>query len=332
MDCYNPYFKGITVVFLVFLMSCNKEDGEVHKGPFPLVETVEINQVTAKSAMVTGIVVADSGLTILTRGICWGKTPLPNIEEDSVVENDSDLDTFNLQIKGLQPMKTYYVRAFATNKNGTGYGGSLSFSTKEGVIDSDGNVYNIVKIGTQIWMAEDLRTTKYNEGTEIKYIASNSVWENTKAPAFSWYNNDPSKYKEPYGAYYNWYVVNTGALCPTGWHVPSLDEWKTLSNYLGGYEVSGGKLKEEGTLYWDSPNSGATNETGFSGIAGGSRDYTGTFFGMGIFAFYWSTNESKDYFDNEIAWGFQLHYADAYSGSAGMSKNFGHNVRCIKDK
>jgi uncharacterized protein (TIGR02145 family) len=147
-------------------------------------------------------------------------------------------------------------------------GGSGSIS------DIEGNVYPVVKIGTQIWMASNLKTTKLNDGTEIPLVEDAS-WITLTSPAYCWFNNDESNANTS-GALYNWHTVRTGKLCPTGWHVPSKDEWDALANYLGGEDIAGGKLKEVGTAHWESPNEGATNETGFSALPVGTRD-AGTF-------------------------------------------------------
>src|SRR5664279_5386678 len=125
--------------------------------------------------------------------------------------------------------------------------------------DIDGNVYKNVTIVKQILMAENLKTTKFNDGTSIPLVRENSAWKDMNSPSFCWYNNDATTNKNNYGALYNWYTVNTNKLCPSGWHVPSDAEWTTLRTYLGGDSVAGGKLKETGTTHWKSPNTGATN-------------------------------------------------------------------------
>ena len=124
-------------------------------------------------------------------------------------------------------------------------------------------------------MAENLRTTKYNDGTPIPQVTDAAAWSNLMTPGYCWYNNDAAKYKETYGALYNWYTVNIGNLCPSGWHVPADTEWMVLTAHLGGEKISGGKLKETGTLHWDKPNLRATNETGFTALPGGRCYFSG---------------------------------------------------------
>ena len=147
----------------------------------------------------------------------------------------------------LNPSTTYYVRAYATNIIGTAYGNQEVFTTSSQfdpiafnpgltygeVTDIEGNIYKTIQIGTQEWMAENLKTTKYNDNTEIPLITENSNWGSTTTPGYCWVNNDRTTYKNIYGALYNWYTVNTGKLCPTGWHVSTDAEWTTLVNYLG---------------------------------------------------------------------------------------------------
>jgi len=124
------------------------------------------------------------------------------------------------------------------------------------VTDIDGNVYDTVKIGTQIWIIENLKTTKYNDGTSIPMVTDSAAWINLTTPGYCWHKNTSASYKNTYGALYNWYAVNTGKLAPKGWHVPSDAEWTTLITYLGGDSIAGGKMKETGMSHWFSPNTG----------------------------------------------------------------------------
>ncbi|MEI6752521.1 MAG: fibrobacter succinogenes major paralogous domain-containing protein [Paludibacter sp.] len=190
--------------------------------------------------------------------------------------------------------------------------------------DIDGNVYKTIKIGTQIWMAENLKTTKYKDGTSILLVTDNTAWGDPSTPAYCWYNNDASTYKATYGALYNWSAVSTGKLAPTGWHVPTNAEWTTLTMYLNGDD--GGKLKETGTLNWTSPNTGATNETGFSALPGGSRVWTGTFNGLGTDGNWWSSSINQGYVG---LW--YMTNDDSKVGTLGYKGRSGHSVRCVKD-
>ena len=192
------------------------------------------------------------------------------------------------------------------------------------VTDMDGNTYKTIRIGQQIWMAEDLKTTKYNNGTAILNVTDNTEWVSLSAPGYCWYDNDKDTYK-PYGALYNWYTVSAGNLCPQGWHVPADFEWNELSIFLGG-EVVGGQLKEIGTDHWASPNQGATNGTGFTALPGGSRTTDGFFDGIGLYENWWTSTDSEG-----SGYYWSVSYDTDGVGSGGMSYTNGAAVRCLKD-
>ena len=193
--------------------------------------------------------------------------------------------------------------------------------------DINGNVYKTIVIGKQTWMAENLKTTKYNDGTAIPLVSDYNKWSRLSTPAYCCYENNSSN-KAVFGALYNWYCVNTGKLCPSGWHVPTNDEWTTLTSYLGGDSVAGGKLKDTCTTYWIKPNTAATNESGFAALPGGYRYSKGIFASMGISGYWWSSTESR----TNTAWYRPLHYnsgkIDIYWGHL---KQDGFSIRCMKD-
>lgn len=196
------------------------------------------------------------------------------------------------------------------------------------VTDTEGNVYNTITIGTQTWMAENLKGTRYNDGTAISNVTNNTTWAGLTTGAYCWNNNDAATYKSTYGALYNWYTVNTGKLCPTGWHVPSDAEWTTLTTYLGGESVAGGKLKETGTAHWQSPNTDATNSSGFTALPGGDRNYDGTFAAIGGYGGWWGSSAE---YDTYSAWGRYMGYKSSDVSRSGSSLRSGFSVRCIKD-
>jgi uncharacterized protein (TIGR02145 family) len=194
--------------------------------------------------------------------------------------------------------------------------------------DQDGNEYKTVTIGTQTWMAENLRTTKYNDGTPIPKVTDLAIWSGLITGAYCNYNNTASiDTIATYGRLYNWYAVNTGKLAPKGWHVPTDAEWTTLTNYLGSEDIAGGKLKETGTTHWYSPNLGATNATGFTALPGGSRSGDGLFDVIGDYGFYWSSTE----YDSDDAYYRALTHLISDVGSDYYVKELGFSVRCIKD-
>jgi uncharacterized protein (TIGR02145 family) len=196
-------------------------------------------------------------------------------------------------------------------------------------MDIDGNVYHEVTIGTQTWMVENLKTTRFNDGTPIPLITISlttfpTEWNNLTTPGFCWYKNDSTTYKNPYGALYNWYSVNTGKLAPTGWHVPSYSEWNTLITYLGGNTVAWEKLEDTSTTNWFM-NYGATNETGFSALPGGSCDLYG-FMYFGQAGMWWSSTESDD-----ISGSWSCDMASYIGFADGDPWSYGLSVRCIRD-
>jgi len=193
--------------------------------------------------------------------------------------------------------------------------------------DGDGNVYTYVKIGTQVWLGENLKTTRYNDNSSLPLVTDPNSWIGLTSPGYCWYNNDATANKKTYGAFYNWYAVNTSKLCPRGWHVPSAADWDILINYLGGESVAGGKMKEEGLTHWLNPNAGATNETGLTALPAGNRDHLGQFTSLGSVASWWSPS---DYDPNSI-YVYTATYYNSYITSDLNFKYMGLSVRCIKD-
>lgn len=200
---------------------------------------------------------------------------------------------------------------------------------EEGVVtDIDGNSYRTVRIGNQWWMAENLKTTRYNDGTVIPLVEDNFTWRGLTTGAYCWYDNI-SEYKNVYGHLYNWYTLNTGSLCPTGWHTPGYDEWTTFVEFLGGVEGASGELKETGTTHWLSPNKGATNKTGFTALPGGYRHALGPYQEIGAGGYWWLATETSD----GNAWGVNMVFTDDYLyEDMNYEKIWGFSVRCIKNK
>ncbi len=194
--------------------------------------------------------------------------------------------------------------------------------------DVDGNIYHTVIIGQQQWMAENLKTTRYNDGTPIACPGTdNSAWSKSLTGAYAWYNNDEATYRDTYGALYNWYAVNTGKLCPAGWHVPSDAEWTILVNHLGGGYKAGGKIKNVGTAHWNAPNIEAKNESGFSALPGGGRDFSGRFYEMGSLG-RWGTSSE---YDNRYVWGIGVFNSHSNVNRYVHLKEGGFSVRCVKN-
>ncbi len=196
------------------------------------------------------------------------------------------------------------------------------------VKDIYGNVYKTVTIGTQVWMAENLKTTKFNDGTAIPLVTDDKAWEALTTPAYCWYKNDATANKNTYGALYNLYAVNANKLCPIGWHASTDAEWTTLTTSLGGDSVAGGKLKEAGTVHWQSPNTGATNESGFTALPGGYRlSYGGSFGRIGSNGYWWSPVKDS----SSIASYRYISNGSSNVSSTSYSKRSGFSVRCLRD-
>lgn len=302
--------------------------------------TTSISSVTQTSGKSGGNVTSDGGAAITARGVCWGISTNPTTADSKTIDG-TGAGVFTSNITGLSPNTKYYVRAYATNNLGTSYGDELILKTYTGsVTDIEGNIYNTVTIGTQEWMVENLKTTKYADGTLILLVNTTSNWDALPitSRAYCWFNDNISN-KDTYGALYNWSAAMNGAIssitkpsavqgvCPTGWHLPSVAEWTELETYLGGQSITGGKMKEAGTTHWASPNTGATNESGFSGLPGGYRYHTGQFAFSPTAGYWWSTSESS----TTNAYGRFLGSDFPSIQYSGNFKKAGSSVRCLKN-
>jgi len=337
----------VFVVFALFIVSCTKE---MVTNPITIVATMDASNVDVISAACGGEISSDGGEFIAERGICVDTSKIPDISRNNIVCGEG-AGKFVANINGLSPGTRYYVRAYAKNQSGTTYGSTISFTTQDGAIDVDNNVYHVVKIGSQTWLAENLRTTKYNDRTPINLVINDISWQKSTSGAFCWYSIDGT-IEATYGALYNWNAVNSGKLCPVGWHVPSDVEWKTLSVYLqnNGYNFNGyvdtdvhdstnnyiGKSLAAQFGWFVTSNFGAVgstdyqnyqNKSGFNGFPAGMRYETSAFTGLHGMTYWWTSTElwtkyawcrGIDYLNNSLVDFFQL-------------KNTGLSVRCIKN-
>ena len=194
------------------------------------------------------------------------------------------------------------------------------------VKDADGNEYKTVVIGSQTWFAENLKTTKYANGTNIKQISDKNAWANDKVAGYCWYNNDEGN-KSEYGALYNWYAINTANICPEGWHVATDADWNTLEKSVGGREKAAASLKEAGTSHWETSTEATTGDSGFNMLPGGFRDAYGNFTWQGVDAGYWTaTGKTPSY-----AWNRTTFYYEDQLNRHEIQKCFGYSVRCVKN-
>ena len=194
------------------------------------------------------------------------------------------------------------------------------------VTDIDGNAYHTVIIGTQVWMVENLRTTKYRNGDPISNITDSAQWNNLTTGAYCIYNNAPD-INVDYGCLYNWNAVHDERnIAPSGWHVATDDDWTRLVDYLGGRDVAGGKLKEEGYTHWLIPNTGATNSSGFTAIPAGRRTNDGSYTHRGYYSYWWTSTE---YSDNAGAWLRRTDNSNITVQVMAELKSYGLSVRCV---
>jgi uncharacterized protein (TIGR02145 family) len=292
--------------------------------------TNQVTEITANTATCGGNIIKEGVSAVTVRGVCWGTNPNPTTT-DNRTTNGAGGGSFISNLSSLIPNTIYYLRAYATNSAGTGYGNEVSFKTSESgvgtITDIDENVYHTVSIGTQIWMVENLKTTKYRNGDPIPNITSDAEWGKQTLGAYCWYENAITN-KAIYGALYNWYAVNDARkIAPAGWHVPSNAEWTLLIDYLGGEWVAGDKLKEVGTSHWQSPNAGATNESGFTALPGGYRNYNISFGYIVTNGYWWTSTESGP--DN--AWWRKIDNYNSNVQNNIYGKKGGYSVRCVKD-
>ncbi len=300
---------------------------------FPQSNGVGINTTGAaadKSAMLD---VSATGRGILIPRMSTVDRPLNPVESLMIFNTDTKcFETYNAQT--LQWVNIACIGS-----------GCPGFPT---VTDVEGNSYNTIQIGSQCWMKENLKTTKYKNNTAITNVTDSTTWVTSTTEAYCWYNNDAATFKNIYGALYNWYAVNdVNGICPTGWHVPSHDEWTTLEKAVCSSATcatdfpndiitigfrgtdEGGKLKEAGTTHWTTPNTGATNSSGFSALPGGYRESNNLYLSIGNNGLWWTATESSTH---DGAW-----YRLLTNTNSNINRNFsyvkqaGLSVRCLKD-
>jgi uncharacterized protein (TIGR02145 family) len=409
------------IILTIFLYSA------CEKGKAPVLSTNEVTNITGTTAVSGGIITDEGTGTVTSRGICWSTGTSPSLS-DNKTSDGAGAGTFTTNLSGLNGATTYFLRAYATNNAGTGYGMVMSFTTfglppapanslvtnitttsatvngtvnpnylstvvtieygtntsygsvvtdaqgpltgssvtnvsadvaglapgttyhyrikavnslgitysndmtfatvSNSVTDIDGNYYSVVQIGTQFWTGENLKTTKFNDGSNIPLVTDAGSWVALATPGYCWYNNDEPANKNTYGGIYNFYAVSYGELCPSGWHVPTDNDFTVLADFLGGTSIAGGKMKETGTVHWSSPNTGATNETTFTALPGGQRDETGAFIGMGLNGIWWSSTP----YNSIKPWYRSLGSATSVLFVGNGSLNIrGFSIRCIKD-
>jgi uncharacterized protein (TIGR02145 family) len=312
------------------------------------VTTLQISFITSTTSVVGGSVLSDGNSAVTEYGIYWSTSQDPETT-GAKLQIGSGIGPFTTTLSGLIPNTTYYLKAYAINSQGIGYGDQVSFTTsasaENGIVfnpnlsygsitDVDGNVYKTIQIGTQTWMAENLKTTKYNDYTDIPLVNDNNAWLALATPGYCWYSGIQTV-RATYGALYDWYALDATSnggknVCPTEWHVPSDVEWTTLTSYLGGEGIANDKLKEIGVTHWQSVyllTDKVTNESGFTALPGGMRNSAGFYSLLSFIGYYWSTSE----LDINQAWFRSMSWSSSSISRMSELKNFGYSVRCLKD-
>jgi uncharacterized protein (TIGR02145 family) len=323
------------------------------QGPgLPIVTTDTVSSITQTTAMCGGNITNEGGSDVTARGVCWNTSENPTLL-NSHTEDGSGAGSFTSYITELAPGTQYFVRAYATNSEGTSYGEQMSFMTDWGntqITDYDGNTYSTVRIGEQIWMAENLKTTHYSNGTPLVNGTGVTEISGDYTTKYWFVYDDNPDNKSAYGLLYTWAAAMNGAsgsaenpsgvqgVCPTGWHLPSDNEWKQLEIFIGmneteagnvGYRGTdeGGKLKEAGYTNWNEPNTSATNKSGFTALGAGHRTNTNNYTNMKTGANFWSATNSGDQ-----SWTRLLLSSTAQIYRWQYLNNFGLSVRCVKDE
>ncbi len=287
----------------------------------PIMGTLTFENLVNNEVDLICSVLTDNSI-IQERGFVYSLSPSPTVNDEKIIISGG-FGEMSATLTNLSNSITYYCRGYATNSGGTSYSNEISFTNN--IRDVDGNVYTSVTIGEQEWMVENLRTTKYADGTSILNATDESQWRSLSIGGWCHYNNY-SQYEATYGKLYNWYAVETGKLCPTGWHVPTDGEWTVLTDYLGanGYPtVEGAALKA--TSGWNRGN--GTDNYGFLGLPGGERNLYGYFHAIGYNGKWWSSSQSTA--TNAKGRHLTEHYK--WVGTLDDSKTYGYSVRCLRD-
>ncbi len=320
---YMNLALALTGLIILYAAGCKKDEDKSE----PELTTMPVIYVDQQTVLCDGIVTSDGGASVTETGICWSTSHNPTTANDKIIGTGPQ--SYTCMLGGLTTNTQYYVRAYAINSEGTAYGAEITFRTwnDEMVTDIDGNTYHTVTIGGQIWLVENLNVTHYRNGDPIEWISDNPEWEGFTSGAYCDYENEPGN-AATFGRLYNWFAVaDNRNIAPEGWHVSMDADWTVLANYLGGDGMAGGKLKEAGMSHWLDPNSGATNETGFSALPGGFREYGGLYDYINWGGGWWTSTEDNP----NDAWIRYLDYGAIDVWVALEDKRYGRSVRCVKD-
>lgn len=332
------------ILYLVVLISNGCSDKSEDENP--KLTTLKETRSGSSVAFSGGTVTAYNGELITSRGVCWSNTTIPTISDNKTVDG-SGPGYFKSTLQGLKPNTTYFIRMYAIMNGKKLYGDVVTFKTNDIVTDIDGNIYNTVTIGKQVWTVENLSTTRYQNGDLIQTtIPSNLDIKYETNPKYQWvYDDDVRKVKQ-YGRLYTWYVaVDPRGICPVGWHVPSDEEWTILQNYLIENRFNYDELTQfneiakslASTVGWGFSQERGTpgntdyaesiNKTGFTGLPGGYRDYDGNFLNFGRNGSWWSCSEESNY----KAYYRYIHFNRNDLIRSTNLEFSGLSIRCVKD-
>jgi len=320
----------------------------------PEVETNAVTNIDISEATFNASIKNDGGTDIIIKGFVWGLEENITLSSNmGFSENGAGSNNYSHELTNLETETAYYVKAYATNEIGTAYGDAISFTTLpepwngepcpdcETITDADGNLYRTVQMGNQCWLAENLKTTKYNDNETIQVVVDNNEWKNLNTGACCVYNNEASN-KDDYGMLYNNYAVETGKLCPEGWHVATDNEWKTLEGFADsqygiddevwhneGWRGSdtGRKLKTSDVWYSGTDEQG-TDNFGFGAFPAGQRNAdNGAFERINEWGLWWAAKEQGE---TNV---YRRHMSNHEDNIARFPSNpvSGYAVRCVKD-
>jgi uncharacterized protein (TIGR02145 family) len=306
------------------IIECKKDNSELST-----VETYVPLYIASSAATIGCNVISDGGSGIADCGVFLSESA--NAETTGTrLHMGNDKGTFLGRVAGLAPNTQYFLKAYATNTKGEAYGEELNFITPVTITDYDRFVYGTVRIGTQLWMAENLKSTHYLNGDLIGTTNPATLdITSENSPKYQWSYGGTDANAQVYGKLYTWNTVSdTRKLCPSGWHIPSDTEWTTLETTLGGYSTAGSKLKEPGNEHWLSPyNIDATNESCFSALPGGYRSLSGPFFLILNETYWWTSTESEE----GKSWTRHLSTGGTSIDRVSVLKSWGVSVRCLMD-
>ncbi|QNA46872.1 fibrobacter succinogenes major paralogous domain-containing protein [Lacibacter sediminis] len=307
----------------------------------PVVLLDSISSIGTSSAILWGTVSNEGSFSVSQKGFVWDTIPNVSITNNLLLSTSAGNSNYSTDLLNLKPNKRYYVRAYAGNAHGNSYSAEQSFITDTipapppppppppaptSLTDIDGNVYPVVKIANKHWISKNLDVTHYKNGDSIPQVQDAATWANLTTGAWCYYENQTAN-GTTYGKLYNWYAMNDPrGIAPAGWHVPNDEEWVAMIDSLGGSGIAGGKLKA--TTLWNSPNTGATNSSGFNGLPGGARLPRGVFDYKGMWGQWWSSTPSQ--MSNDLGIFLQLtNESQGISGPNPFEKQYGYSIRLI---